>query len=216
MTDHDPLLERWSFSTHEASTTVVLPDGCRDLIGRLESDGRTSWWLTDWVDTAYTVNGVAGQVWVGYRLKPGVHLKEKLLKSQIERFGCLPLDTDMRNLLADHAAVDDNSASALQALATENRVSAAARSLGVSERTLHRTVLQKTAKPPSYWLQLARARRAARALRIPMPLAELAAVYGYADQAHLSRSMRQWFGHSPEKMRQMPQYLDGLDFSGYA
>jgi AraC-like DNA-binding protein len=216
MTDLDPLLERWSFTTQEASTTVVLPDGCRDLIGRLESDGRTTWWLTDWVDTAYTVNGVAGQAWVGYRLKPGVHLKETLLKSRIESLGNMPLDTDMSNLLADHAAVDDNAVSALQALAIENRVSDAARSLGISERTLHRTVLLQTAKPPSYWLQLARARRAARALREPMPLAELAATYGYADQAHLSRSMRQWFGHSPEKMRQMPQYLDGLDIEGYA
>jgi AraC-like DNA-binding protein len=216
MTDPDPLLERWSFATTEPNTTVVLPDGCRDLIGRLESDGRTTWWLTDWVDAAYIVNGVAGQAWVGYRLRPGVYLKEKLLKSQIESLGDTPLDTDMRNLLADHAAVDDNSASALQALAVETRVSVAARSLGVSERTLHRTVLQTTAKPPSYWLQLARVRRAARALRTTMPLVELATTYGYADQAHLSRSMRQWFGHSPEKMRQMPQYLDGLDFSGYA
>lgn len=216
MTDPDPLLERWSFAATEPSTTVVLPDGCRDLIGRLDSDGRTSWWLTDWVDTAYTVNGVAGQAWVGYRLKPGVHLKEQQLQNQIKRLGDMPLDTDRRNLLAEHASINDNSASALQALATESRVSAAARSLGISERTLHRTVLQQTAKPPSYWLQLARARRAARALRTPMPLADLAATYGYADQAHLSRSMRQWFGQSPEKMRQMPHYLDGLDFSGYA
>jgi AraC-like DNA-binding protein len=216
MVDLDPVLERWSVVATEASSTVVLPDGCRDLIGRIDPDGRVKWWLTDWVDSAYIVNGAAGQAWVGYRLRPGVHLNEELLKRRIERLGKMPLDADLHSLLADHAMVHDNAVSALQALACENRVSAAARSLGVSERTLHRNVLSTTGKPPSYWQQLARARRAARALRTPMQLADLAATYGYADQAHLSRSMRQWFGHSPEKMRHMPHYLDSLDLSGYA
>lgn len=213
---HDPVLERWSFVSHAANSSIVLPDGCRDVIGRLEPDGRTSWWLTDWVDTAFTVNGSSGQTWLGYRFKPGVHLREELLKKQINSLGDAPLDTDLSDLLAVHATLDESMACALQALAYGSRVSAAARSLGVSERTLHRTVLNQTGKSPSYWQQLARARRAARSLRTQTPLADLAASHGYADQSHFSRSMRQWFGHSPERLRQMPHYLGSIDFAGYA
>lgn len=216
MTLHDPVLERWSVVSHASGSTVVLPDGCRDVIGRLESDGRTSWWLTDWVDTAFSVNGAAGQIWLGYRFKPGVHLREELLKKQINCLRDAPLDTDLSDLLAAHAKLDEDMSCALQALACGDRVSVAARSLGVSERTLHRTVLNQTGKPPSYWQQLARARRAARSLRTQLPLAELAASHGYADQSHFSRSMRQWFGHSPERLRQIPHYLDSIDFAGYA
>jgi AraC-like DNA-binding protein len=215
MFQHNPVLERWEFDSAMTMSTTVLPDGCRDVIGRLEPGGRTTCWLTDWVDTAYTVHGQPGQTWVGYRLQPGVCLQEGELKRQIELMGDAPLDTDLRNLLADHACVDDDVVSALQALAQVPRVALAARALGVSERSLLRTVQRQTGKVPSYWLQLARARRAARDLRTDTPLAELAARHGYSDQAHLSRSMRQWFGYSPQQLRRLPDYLSGIKMDGY-
>lgn len=215
MFQHNAVLERWAFESTTTTTTTVLPDGCRDVIGRLEAGGRTTWWLTDWVDTAYMVHGKPGQTWVGYRLQPGVCLRENELKRQIALLGDAPLDTDLRNLLADHTRLDDDVISALQALAQVDRVASAARALGVSERTLLRTLQRQTGKVPSYWLQLARARRAARDLQTDTPLADLAARHGYADQAHLSRSMRQWFGYSPLQLRQAPNYLMGIALDGY-
>jgi hypothetical protein len=93
MFQHNPVLERWAFESTTTMSTTVLPDGCRDVIGRLELDGRTTWWLTDWVDTAYVMSGKPGQTWVGYRLQPGVCLREKELKRRIELMGDTPLSS---------------------------------------------------------------------------------------------------------------------------
>ena len=70
MFQHNPVLAHWAFESITTTLTTVLPDGCRAVIGRQEPGGRTTWCLTDWVDTAYTVHGNPGQTWVGYRLQP--------------------------------------------------------------------------------------------------------------------------------------------------
>jgi AraC-like DNA-binding protein len=52
-------------------------------------------------------------------------------------------------------------------------------------------------------------------IAFPWILAELAAHHGYSDQAHLTHSMRQWFGYSPQQLRQAPSYLSGIELDGY-
>jgi AraC-like DNA-binding protein len=54
-----------------------------------------------------------------------------------------------------------------------------------------------------------------RALAGDVPLAALAADHGYADQAHMTRDLRRWFGASPSRLRAMPSMLAALASSGH-
>jgi AraC-like DNA-binding protein len=77
---------------------------------------------------------------------------------------------------------------------------------GIGERQLRRRIRQQTGKPPNFWRQLYRARVAARNIVSgASPLAIVANDSGYADQAHLSREMRRWFGLSPSLLRATPE-----------
>ncbi|GKS76765.1 hypothetical protein AVME950_17735 [Acidovorax sp. SUPP950] len=70
----------------------------------------------------------------------------------------------MHAALADFTRCDTRVQEALAALAQSPTVGAAARALGVSERTLERLMRTATGEPPRYWRALARVRRAAQAL----------------------------------------------------
>ena len=67
----NPLLETWSYSAAASSAAIVLPDGCRDLIGRW-SHGRSPVWIVTSVDQcARRVSVASGESMFGFRLKPG-------------------------------------------------------------------------------------------------------------------------------------------------
>ncbi len=104
---------------------------------------------------------------------------------------------------------------ALHTLAHAATVAAAARSLGVSERSLERLTRAATQQPPSYWRALARVRRAAQALGSGEALVGIAADHGYADQAHFSRDCLRWLGQSPSALRRSPGLLATVAQAGY-
>ncbi len=87
----------------------------------------------------------------------------------------------------------------LQATAGQVRMGALARSLGVSERTLHRDILDAAGTPPKLLARVLRFQRAVSRLREggAVDLSTLALDCGYADQAHLSREVRELAGLSP-------------------
>ena len=80
-------------------------------------------------------------------------------------------------------------------------VAGVARQSGLSLRSLQRRFQDRHLPPPEFWRLLARARRAVALLPTPAPLAEIAAECGFSDQAHMSRAMARWFGHSPAQLR---------------
>ena len=49
-----------------------------------------------------------------------------------------------------------------------------------------------------------------------LPLAHLADVHGYADQAHMARDLQRWFGASPTRLRADTRFLQGLAAPAYA
>jgi AraC-like DNA-binding protein len=84
-------------------------------------------------------------------------------------------------------------------------VRALARHVGVSERTLHRGFLDWVGAAPKPFLRALRVREAAsRTTQGPRALAEIAAELGFADQAHLSREMRELWGATPARLRRQP------------
>lgn len=213
------VLERWRHHSAQAGQTTVLPDGCRDLILHVDACGAGRWMVSPLAQQAYGVEGLAAEDWLGYRLHPGTVLDEPALLHAVQR---LPLHGDPQSLeqrvlaaLGDCARRDARLEEALAALAQAASVHAAARSLGVSERSLERFLSTGTGQPPRYWRALARVRCAARSLASSEPLAAIAADAGYADQAHFSRECHRWLGLTPARLRASPGLLATVHASGY-
>ena len=66
-----------------------------------------------------------------------------------------------------------------------------------SARTMQRRVLRATGMTPATIRQIQRARRATMMLRAGAAIADVAYDAGYYDQAHLTRSLRRFIGHTP-------------------
>ncbi|SMC25060.1 AraC-type DNA-binding protein [Andreprevotia lacus DSM 23236] len=82
-------------------------------------------------------------------------------------------------------------------------VEALARQLGMSGRQLARRFMAQEGISPVQFRLLARFQRAARLLCLEpaLPLVQVAAASGYADQAHLTRSFRALLASTPERVR---------------
>jgi AraC-like DNA-binding protein len=71
---------------------------------------------------------------------------------------------------------------------------------GQSKRTLQRRVARATGLTRSTITQIARAEKAAEALGNGLPPQDAAFLLGYADQAHLTRSLRRFIGQTPAQV----------------
>ena len=209
-----PVLEVWSFRAEESCSALVLPDGCRDLILRHPPGGRPHWFVSDLSRQPYDVAVEAETVMRGFRLRPGTELAaEAGLLADLQ--GRDDDDAQILARLSGHARLDRRVAEALECLA-ETGDAQAARRLGVTPRTLQRLLRTATGQEPAAWAQLARVRRAGRAVAAhDAPLAELAADHGYADQAHMTRAFRRWLGITPAGLRRDPDRAALLAASGY-
>lgn len=185
----------WQARTHGAFQ--VAPDGCRDLILRLVPGQAPQWQVSDLDPEVSRGFAPAGTEYYGWRMRPGVAIDTDGLLRRLAR-GDDPSGAGV--FLAEHTRLQPALDEALLALACARDVSGAARQAGLGLRSFQRCVMQGTGFPPVWWLRLARARRAARAVR-GGALAQLAYDTGFADQAHLSREFRRFFGVTPGQMR---------------
>jgi AraC-like DNA-binding protein len=208
------VLTAWSVQVQTAELTWVLPDGCQDLIWCGSESGVGNWFVTDLADTAYAVQCKPGEVFIGFRCKPGVQFASEPLLQALQ--DC-HLDDSIHILshLDECTSIKHDVLEALMALAQTSSVADSARLLGISERSLERHLQRHTNRTPCYWRNLARVRRAGAELALSDSLSTLAANHGYADQAHMSRAFKQWFGHTPQSLKKNPALLAALSNSGY-
>ncbi|TQF13182.1 helix-turn-helix transcriptional regulator [Myxococcus llanfairpwllgwyngyllgogerychwyrndrobwllllantysiliogogogochensis] len=86
----------------------------------------------------------------------------------------------------------------IQSSAGQVRMSSLARTLGISERTLHRDILEEAGVAPKLLARVLRFQRALARLRTgEQDLSTLALDCGYADQSHFTREVRELAGVSP-------------------
>ncbi|WP_240230488.1 AraC family transcriptional regulator [Devosia lacusdianchii] len=217
MSVNGPILHEWQYVQRGTRDIVVLPDGCRDLIIRIPPDGKPALLYPELDDRAVQVCLAPGARLFGFRLRPGARFPTALLRQLRHEFTQHLDDDRMRHLARDaiHAETDLGD-ELLGAIQSTSSVDAAARRLGVSVRTLHRHLLHVTDRPPSFWFDLARARRALAALASEAGLAEIAADAGYADQPHMTRSFRYRFGATPARFRADARLMRLAGHSGFA
>ena len=208
-------LDLWRFVARERTTVQVAPDGCRDLIVVVPRSGAPVSFVSALADATETPGFAAGDRAVGVRLRPGAQIDERAL-ADLLRGGERSDDGDLSSAIGAVVTLDARVREALACLREAPALATAHRRLGVSERSLERLLSQRTQRGPLFWRNLARARRCARALAGSEPLAHLAAEHGYADQAHMTRDLRRWFGAAPTRLRGMPGFLSSLAAPAYA
>jgi len=75
----------------------------------------------------------------------------------------------------------------------------------LSERTIRRRFLYATGLTPKTIQQIKRARQAASLLEKGLPIMDVVFQTGYADQSHMTRSLRHYFGQTPTMLAQLNQ-----------
>ncbi|MFP1644216.1 AraC family transcriptional regulator [Pontitalea aquivivens] len=204
--DNNPRVHRWTYTSAADEVSVVLPDGCVDiLVSSCGKTGRDLVRVTDWDFSPRQVRIAAGMSLIGYRLRPGVIVS--LADLQIENYDLSNLDAE----IGDRIRHDQEITEIIDVLGLPgSSVERLARQQGVSERTLQRHFKKLSLPTPVFWRQLGRARRAVQALPYRVPLSEIALEYGYSDQAHMTREFVRWFGRTPEQLRRNSSVMDDL------
>ena len=226
----DVALDLWRFTARHRVAVRVAPDGCRDLVVVVPRIGAPVSFVSALADGTETPAFDAGDHAVGVRLRAGALVDEVALQALL-RGGERADDVDLLGAIGAAVRLDGRVCDALECLGEAPPLDLARRRLGVSERGLERLLAVDTGRSPLWWRNLARARRCARGLagagvdardarhgrdaRLES-LVHLADVHGYADQAHMARDLRRWFGASPTRLRADAAFLEGLAAPAYA
>jgi AraC-like DNA-binding protein len=228
---HPAVLCRWSRrvpETAKSASSLILPDGCVDLIWR---DGDLA--LAGLDRTARPSRLTPGETILGLRLRPGVagtvlgipasevvdHPRiplEELLGSGAveleERLGEANGEERAFDLLErlvasrlEAAELDPLVLAASRRLGFDgSRVDRLAEALGISDRQLRRRFHRAVGYGPKMLDRVLRFRRfvsrASSALADELDLARLAADLGYADQSHMTRDCLRLSGMTPARL----------------
>lgn len=188
--------QQWCHQARENEKQIVFPDGCRDVLLIRPSDRPVRVVLTAFDLGPRRVELSAGLSILGFRLRPGASLSAATIDAIVQapdRIGSI-----LDEACGTWSELDDAIAALTEPGATSGLV---ARRLGVSARTMQRHFLARDLPPPDFWRLLARARRAAAMIDLPVSLADIAADCGFSDQAHLTRDLVRWFGVTPAQLR---------------
>lgn len=208
------ILGQWRSYSPTASRVRVLPDGCRDVIFRAEQGSRPKWFLSPLFDRVEEIALGPASLSIGFRIAPGASIDENRLLPELGQLD--GGDRRALELIEEFAHVGDDVTDALEALGKPAvSVTSVAKSLGLRTRTLQRKIRAETNRSPAYWIQLARVRGAARLLSDRMSLAEIASICAFADQAHMTRAFKHWFGVTPSSFRRNIEYMEMLAAGGY-
>ncbi|MGB7303370.1 MAG: helix-turn-helix domain-containing protein [Burkholderiaceae bacterium] len=193
----------------------MIPDGCCDLIIKRIHNNQEKWLVSDLSQSSYFVPFVNGDEAFGLRLKPGTWVNRSAIGQWAE---CHELsDLFVGDRIDEFCHLPVTVTETLDCLKSESRsITDAAKELGISTRTLQREVKKHTGRSPYFWFSLARARRTCRSLPEFDRLTDVAAAFGFSDQAHMTREVVRWFGVTPSAIKaEGSEVFTQLQQSGY-
>lgn len=203
------LYHRWEYLVTADETSVIQPDGCRDLILVSRRGEPDTIRITEWDCQPRVVHLQAGTKMVGYRLSPGTTIASTVLANEQLN------TTTLEDMIESEATGSSEIFELIETLAQSNAtVAQVARQSGRTTRTLQRQFRDISLPSPDYWRLLGRARRSTKALLCGASLAEIAHEYGYSDQAHMTRELVRWFGRTPSRLRQDKDLIIGINQPG--
>ena len=218
----------WSAHSHSDGSLLILPDGCRDLIIKTHQANNQAepalWFVSPLFEHTQAVQTQANTHSLGFRLKPGMQIEQEKLVKYMPLF---KLDNEainhdkkaisqLEDILNEVSSIKPCVEEALTSLASDlTNITQVAKQLGMSTRSLQRMLIKETDKSPSYWFQLARARKAAKHLGQTNSMVDTADLYGYSDQSHMCREFQRWFKLSPTQLLNDAMLMAQLDSTGY-
>jgi AraC-like DNA-binding protein len=217
-----PLVERiWRSRSERAGTFLSVAAGhCEMALTRAQ--GRTFMTLRGPETRPTLVDCPAEGEWLGIRFSPGTFLPHYPAATLMDRRDVnLPGATDRSFWLQgsaweypDFENAEDLVTRLVQAgiLAHDPAVSDALRGewQALSRRSTQRHFLQATGMTYGAYRRIERARYATTLLKRGVSIFDTVHVAGYFDQAHLTRSLRQWIGETPARLRLQTQQLSFL------
>ena len=84
--------------------------------------------------------------------------------------------------------------------------------LSLSERTVRRRFLYATGMTQGVIRQIERAVQASEMLGSGVPILDVVYLAGYADQPHLTRSLKRFIGQTPAQLALMPIHVHEFNF----
>ncbi|HEY8879009.1 MAG TPA: helix-turn-helix domain-containing protein [Roseateles sp.] len=202
-------IERVEYAT--AATEVARPDGTWDLVFRQTRNGLMVL-QTGQTDRVVQLPGEAGDRYFNIAFRPEVYMPRRP-GAGMANLGHVHALAGQRGCLIDGETLElpsfDNAERFVMALASRglievDRLVLRAGQSGwrsVDDRSLQRHSAHVTGLSPKKLQQIIRADAAATLLRQGLRPADVAAELGYADQAHLTNSLRRILGLTPSQLK---------------
>ena len=108
----------WTSSSKTKETTIIIPDGCRDLIMTVVNGNKPQWFISPLLDQSKPLQIEENTDFLGFRMKPGTHISEKILLETIVKNN---IHTDeIQSLIDDFTNRDNSIKEALNCLASSD------------------------------------------------------------------------------------------------
>ncbi len=191
-------------------TYLAAADGCWDMIFTTSADGEVTVRLSGPSLTPTPVHYKKGNRNCGMRFKQGVFLTHVPVNKVVDMTETLPMASKDTFLLGGHLlrvptyeTMDEFIAQleSLQLLSQDPIVRSVleGKSYGATRRSVQRRFGRSVGMTPAYITQIERAWRAVELLKQGKVITEVANELGYADQAHLNRSLKRITGFTPRQ-----------------
>lgn len=207
------------FESPSDAIQIVPADGAIDVILERWGNGPARLFIFPSVPSFTRVELRRGESMVGVRFKPGC--AGPLLSDRASRRAIEALDPEQ--LSAEN--IVDSLGESLDAIGHapslvetfvrlarecrgDARIAALSRLIGAHERTLQRLAARWIGLSPKALMRIFRARAAAKEIGAGLPLVDVAAMLGYADQAHMTRDLRAILGRAPSSYRPVGNLQD--------
>lgn len=203
----------WTCNASEVMSRAVLADPCISII-LVQSPSSAEVIIRGPETTPRDEILLPGYTWTAIRLQPGIQLKNFPAEQFLDDFMALPTDNDGKfqfegawlrfpNFNTAEGLIEQMQSRGLMSGKVVDSKENPRQ--GLSSKSYSRLVKRTTGLSPYKLQQLRRIHEALSLLKQGIPAASVASELGFVDQAHLSRSAKQFLGHTPKELLQLPQ-----------
>lgn len=211
--DLEAIASIWTCNASELTSRTVLADPCTSII--LIQDEQSAQVVLRGPETKPRDELlIPGYTWTAIRLQPGVQLQNFSAEQYTDNFITLSADTAGRfqfegvPLQFPHFTDAEQLITRMQRLGLIRGKSVVGHDSpiqGISSKSYSRLIKRNTGLSPYKLHQLQRMHQAVQLLKQGMSATTVAAELGFVDQAHLTRAAKQFLGHTPKELRDLPQ-----------